>query len=220
MNLKQLWIVGGGGFGREVATYARDVMRAGGADWRLAGFVDDRSDALQGFDPSAEVRHPIAETVPGSGDAFCIAIGDPETRLRVADALQERGCQLVSVIHPTAVIGDRVQLGQGCILAPYVTITCDVTIGSLAVLGAKSGVGHDSRLGTAVTMSAYTEVAGNCVLGDRVFLGSHALVAPGVRMQNGSYAFAGAVVVRDTAAGDHVGGNPARTVRHGADQAV
>lgn len=214
MNTKQLWIVGAGGFGREVATYANDVTQAGPAPWRFAGFVDDRIHALQAFTPSIEVRS-ISELIPGPDDVFCVAIGDPEARLRVASELAKKGCVFVSVVHPTAVMGERIKMGEGCIAAPFVTVTCDVEIGAFTVLGAKSGVGHDSRLGMAVTMSAYTEVAGNCTLGDRVFLGSHALVAPGTTMEADSYAFAGAVVVRNTGERERVGGNPARVVSRG-----
>ena len=215
MTIKHLWIVGAGGFGREVATYANDVVLAGSAPWRFAGFADDRVDALKTIDPSIHVRSPIADLVPKSDEVICVAIGDPQVRIRVAKTLAERGFTFASVIHPTAVIGQRVELGAGCIAAPFVTVTCDVTIGAYSVLGAKSGVGHDSRLGEGVTMSAYTEVAGSCTLGDRVFLGSHALVAPGTTMGADSYAFAGAVVLRDTGERERVGGNPARVVSRG-----
>ncbi len=57
-------------------------------------------------------------------------------------------------------------------------------------------------------------------IGDHVWIGMRAMILPGVRVGRGAVVAAGAVVTRDVAAGDVVGGVPARPIgRRGIDPA-
>ena len=54
MRDRRLFIVGAGGFGREVAAWAQDWVQAE-PGWRVAGFLDARKDALKSFPSDLEV---------------------------------------------------------------------------------------------------------------------------------------------------------------------
>lgn len=207
-----LWIVGGGGLGREMWDYAVQAIAAGEEAWVLGGFVDDNPDAMSAFDRSIPVRGPIAKVAPDADSVFIMAIGDPRTKLALARGLEARGARFTNVVHPTAVFGARNRIGVGCMFGPHSGATCDGFIGDHVSMISKCGIGHDARLGDGCTLSGFSEVNGYAVLDEGVLLGSHAVVAPSVHMGTYSKAFAGAVVMKNVAPGVQVGGNPARIV--------
>ncbi len=210
--MKRLWIVGASGFGREVLSHARDIQAAGQADWDIAGFLDDRSTILEGHDVTPGLKGPVESFRPQADDCFFIAIGEPEARLRYARLLWEKGARFETLIHPTAAIGERVHIGKGCLFAPFSGATCDARIGDFVIFNSKSGAGHDTVIGDGCTLAAFAEVTGGARLGRGVSLGTHAVVLPGIAVDEGAEVFAGAVVARHTPGNARVGGNPARRV--------
>ncbi len=212
----RLWIVGAGGLGRETYLFARAAYTATGQAWALSGFIDDRPDVLAGFSLDAPVR-PMTGAGQSDKDVFVVAIGDPAVRLRVAKVLGERGVRFASVIHPTALVGDRSELGAGAILAPFSLISCDSVVGPHLLLNTRASVGHDVTIGEGCTFSGYAEANGRVTLGDGVFLGSHTVIVPDITVGAFASTMAGSVVVRNAPPGSKLGGNPARVLAQAAD---
>ncbi|MGF1456753.1 MAG: hypothetical protein ACFB6R_15405 [Alphaproteobacteria bacterium] len=210
--MKRLWIVGAGGFGREILSHARDIQAAGQADWEIAGFLDSRPAILDGFDIKPGLRGCVEAFRPGPDDRFIVAIGDPDARLRYARMLWEKGGRFETLIHPSALIGERVTIGKGCFFGPLSGATCDSRIGDFVIFNSKSGAGHDTVIGEGCTLAAFAEVTGRARLGRCVSVGSHAVVLPGVHVEDGAEVFAGSVVARHAPRNARVGGNPARRV--------
>ncbi len=207
-----LYIVGAGGFGREVLAYARDVARAAAAPpFRIAGFLDDNSEALAGKDVGAAVVGSLASITPGPDDRFVIALGEPRLRRQLALALQERGASataFVTLVHPTAYVAG--ELAPGCVVAPFAFVGPGASLGAHAVLNTHASAGHDARLGACCVLSPYAVVNGDVTLEEGVFLGTHATVVPGKRVGAWSKLGAGAVAHGDLDAGTLALGNPAR----------
>jgi sugar O-acyltransferase (sialic acid O-acetyltransferase NeuD family) len=204
-----LVIAAAGGFGRELAAYARD------AGFTVTGFLDDDPNAaaqLAGEDAAAGVRGTIDSYAPASpGEQVAIGIGHPPTRLRVADALVARGATLATVVHPTAWVAPTATLGLGVAIAPFACVGPQVTIGDHGLLNTYASLGHDAVLGRGCVFSSYCVATGHTVLGDAVFLGTAAVIAPGVRVGDGARISAGAVAFHEVPAGHLAAGNPARS---------
>lgn len=206
---KRLLLVGAGNFGREALAWALDVP-ADRRDWEIAGFLDDRPNVLDGFDTPVKIVGSPTTYKPSDDEVFFCTIGDSRARLTVCRDLESRGYRFASIIHPTAVIGPRCEIGDGTILCPYTIVTTDVRIGSHCLLNLASTVGHDSVLGDGCTLSDHCDVCGRVTLGEAVHMGSHASVIPGVTVGDGAILGAGAVAVRDVQPGSTVLGVPAR----------
>jgi sugar O-acyltransferase (sialic acid O-acetyltransferase NeuD family) len=209
--MQSLFIVGAGGFGREVLAYARDVVRAG-APFRIAGFLDDNPDALAGRNVGADVLGAVTTAEPRAADTrFVIAIGEPKVRKAVAQMLRAMGAteaSFMTLVHPTAyVAGD---LAPGCVVAPFCFVGPGATVGPHAVLNTYASVGHDARVAAYAVFSPYAVVNGDVVIGEGVFLGTHAAVVPGRRIGAWSKLGAGAVAHSDLEAGSLALGNPAK----------
>jgi sugar O-acyltransferase (sialic acid O-acetyltransferase NeuD family) len=197
--MKRVLIVGAGGFGREVHTWFEewrlaDPARQGG--YLFAGFLDRDPQALAGLAIDAPILGDPATYQPTEADVFICGLGLPKPKMICCRGLQVRGAVFLTIVHPTAIIGPRCTFGVGCVVCPYVVVTCDVQVGDFAVLNLHATIGHDARLGHGVTLSGHADVTGHVTLGDEVFLSSHASVIPGVKVPDRVLVGAGSVVVR------------------------
>ncbi len=210
LNRKRVLIVGAGGFGREVRAWLEDSLPVGG-EWTIGGFLDD--------DPRASVAGrdlPIVATIkgyePSPSDRLVMALGSPATKLRLGEMLIERGAEFLTLLHPTAVIGERVTLGRGCVLCPYTVITCDVELGDFVCFNIYASAGHDAVFGPGCTLSPYATVNGCARLGRGVFLGAQAAVMPGVEVGDYATVGAGSVAVKRVRPSSTVMGVPAKRI--------
>ncbi|MCL9684507.1 UDP-3-O-(3-hydroxymyristoyl)glucosamine N-acyltransferase [Legionella maioricensis] len=71
-------------------------------------------------------------------------------------------------IHPTAVIGEGVQLGEHVSIGPYVVIESGSVIGNHSVLKSHIHIGHDVRIGEQTTIHPHVTVYDGCQIGSRV----------------------------------------------------
>lgn len=209
--MKRLLIIGAGGFGRELLSWANHVPPTQ-RDWQVGGFLDSNPTALQGFHIALPILDDPETYAPAPNDVFVCAIGEPKTRLRVCRGLEERGADFVTLIHPTAVIGNECHFGKGCIFCPGAVVTVNVSLGDFVILNVHATVGHDVAIGAGCTLSAHADVTGAARLEDGVFLGSHAVILPNAVV--GAYAVvgAGSVVMRRVMPGSTVIGVPARQI--------
>lgn len=115
---------------------------------------------------------------------------------------------------PTLTIGDHSNIGAGVVIS----VCQEVTIG--AHVRVSNGVmiadnpGHPTDAVERRTRPVRPEQVKPVRIGDDVWIGSHAIILPGVTIGDGAIVAAGAVVTRDVEAGTVVAGNPARVVRH------
>ncbi|MCA9073579.1 MAG: acetyltransferase [Planctomycetaceae bacterium] len=192
---QRLIIIGAGGFGREVHDWASDAIAAG-AEWTVAGFLDDNPHALDGFDLPVGIIGHASTHQPNDDEVFVCAIGEPQIKLQIARSLRDRGATFTNVIHPTARIGQRNRLGVGLVLCPYSVITTNVTVGDFVSLNLHGTIGHDATVGDGCTLNNHTDITGWVQMGEGVFMGSHASVLPYARVGDYARIGAGSTVLR------------------------
>ena len=73
-------------------------------------------------------------------------------------------------IHPTAVIGDKVKLGSGIAIQPYVIIEDNVEIKDNTILYAGVYVGHHTKIGRDCIVYPYVIIRERVVIQDRVII--------------------------------------------------
>lgn len=209
----RLYIVGAGGFGREIHEYALDARVAwGGAPVWVAGFVDDNAAALDGHDVAARVVARIDEVAPEADDRFVLAVGDPRLRKRLAQRLGERGARFVSIVHPSAYVAREVVIGDGVVVGPLSYVGPGAVLRDHVAINPQVAVAHDVKLDRYAVLSPMCAANGNVELGEGAFLGTHATVLPGRRIGAWAMVGAGALVNRDVAPGEKCVGVPARVI--------
>ncbi|MEN8662356.1 MAG: acetyltransferase [Lentimonas sp.] len=206
--MKKLIIVGAGGFGREVYAWAKQHPDCGKL-WELAGFLDDDLSVLDGYEYSVGVIGPVEGHQPASDEVFVCAIGSPQIKKKVCQAMLATSATFISLVHPSVILGENIRLGTGVVLCPRVILTADISIGDFVAINCHSSAGHDVVIGDWATISGHCDLTGNTRYEDGAFLATGVRIAPSKSVGEFAYVGAGAVVIRSVKAGQKVFGNPA-----------
>jgi sugar O-acyltransferase (sialic acid O-acetyltransferase NeuD family) len=123
-----------------------------------------------------------------------LAIGNSKTR---ADALQTlpKNALFSTIIHPSCIISEWVEIGQGSVISAGSVITCNIQIGNHAQVNYGSTIGHDFQAGDFFSTGPGANINGNCTVGKRVYIGSNAALRQGVTIADDVTIGMGAVVL-------------------------
>jgi sugar O-acyltransferase (sialic acid O-acetyltransferase NeuD family) len=210
MKFKRVYIFGAGGHGKVVA----DILRA--ARRPVAGFIDDltcRSQRSVSGLPVLDVSRWMTSVEACDGIGVALGIGDNQARKEVADRCRQRGFEIVTAVHPAAVLSAAAGIGAGTVIMPLAVVNADARLGPGVIINTGAVIEHDC------VVSDYAHISPNAVLGGRVHIGPFsqlglgAAVLPGVSIGSGSIIGAGAVVVRDIPDDVVAMGVPARVCR-------
>lgn len=104
--------------------------------------------------------------------ASCVVVEAPYAALGIV--LERLHPQHVprSGVHPTAVIGQGVELGEGVHIGPYVVLDDGVRVGAASVIGAHSVIGRNSTIGGGCRLHPHVVVYHDSVIGAEVILHS------------------------------------------------
>ena len=209
--MKDLYIIGARGFGREVYALAMDCKKADN-DFTIKGFLDDKADALDGFAGYPPIIGSVESFIPSENDVFICALGDPHWQKHYAEIIIKKGGNFISLVHPNATIGKNTVIGKGCIIHQKAVISCDISLGSFVTCQPMIFMGHD------VKVEDYCHIGVNSIMGgySRVktlsILHPGAIVLPHTEVEDNCIVGAGSVVVNKVKSGTTVYGNPARVL--------
>lgn len=169
--MRHLYIFGTGGFGREALTCFVDICQSQGIDYtKMASFVIDdeyfNKSSLMGISiiKSSDINYE-------TGEVF-VAIGDPFVRQEIVRK-QPDNAVYAKLIHPTAIVSDWVNIGEGSIVCAGSILTTQIDIGKHAHINLNTTIGHDCSIGNFFTSSPGVNISGNCTIGSRVFIGTN-----------------------------------------------
>ena len=212
--MKNLIIIGAGGFGREVLAIALDIQeQKKDTPWRVKGFITDipgdfhEKDTL-GYTILGDIKNHIVS----SDNVYAFAIANISFKMKTTRDFLSQGAEFVTLIHPTAVIGRTVEIGIGSIISPRVTVTANVSVGSFVRIGGGTSVGHDVNIGDYSTISGTCGINGYAKIGKGAFLASHVVICPHAEVGNFASVGAGSVVLRKVKDDTHVFGVPAKKI--------
>lgn len=213
--MKQVAVFGASGCGRSVMPLLRAQCAALGEPHRLS-FVDDSPPASQ-LNGHTVLTYSEWLTLPGDAHMLCIAIANSNVRETIAERCINDGVKFVEVRAHNVVQMDDVELGEGAILSPFVTLTSNIRIGKHFHANLYSYVEHDCVIGDFVTFAPGVQCNGNIVIEDHAYIGAGAVIkqgAPGnpLTIGRGSIVGMGAVVTKSVPANAKVIGNPARRI--------
>lgn len=188
MDDKRLVVIGAGGHGKVVA----EVAVAAGYD--VLGFFDDfaKFSPLQKYPLLGKITELPRKA--GQGVLAIVAVGDNHRRCELVDEIS--GCvRFAIVIHPSAVISETAQIGEGTVVMPHVAVNAGAQIGRHAILNTSCSVDHDCVLGDFVHISPGAVLCGGVRVGVGTHVGAGAVVIPGCQIGSWSVVGAGSTVV-------------------------
>lgn len=209
--MKNLYIVGAGGFGRELLNLILDIHMIVGSRWNIVGFLDDTDTPLEGKACDCAVVGTIADYSPQPDDVLAFGIADPAAKRRLIPMLKARGAVFEQIIHPYTYLGRNNTFGEGVIIDRGASVSVNVAFGDFVTLLASS-IAHDVQIGEFSTISAMCNIMGRVSIGSGAFIGGNVAIAPRVTIGDNAYLCMGSVVMKNVPSGTKVMGNPAREI--------
>lgn len=128
----RLVILGAGGYGRTVADIAEQL-----------GYEDIivLDDALEGKGLSTFTQYIDVDTV------FVPAFGNDEFRMKWIDSILAAGGRLATIIHSSAYVSPKAQIGQGTVILPGAVINTETKIGKGCIINIGALIDHGNMIG-------------------------------------------------------------------------
>lgn len=192
--MKDIYIIGASGFGREVAWLIEELD-----DWNIAGFVDDNEKVLgtnvNGFPVVGNTEYLIEQN---KNINVVIAIGNPIIRKKIYDKLsQSNMINFPNIIAKDVRISNTNQLGIGNIICTHNVLTTNITIGNFNHINLSCTVGHDAIIEDFSTVYPGVNISGNTRIKSFVEVGTGTKIIQGKTINENIIIGAGSVVVKD-----------------------
>ncbi len=168
---QEIIIIGGGGFAKVLIDAI--ILEA---KFKIAGFcVDNIPIGNCIFEKYSVISDTKLSSINDINNYyFIIALGDNQIRKRFyQNALLK--CKPARIIHPSAIIGSTVEIGNGTVVMANVVINAYSSIGNNTIINTGVIIDHDSKIGNHVHLSIGT------------LIGSYAVITDGISTQIGQH---------------------------------
>lgn len=208
-----LFIIGAGGFGREVFSII-EALEGSGRMPHPAGFIDDAPSAAD-----LDRVDALGSRVVGSVDDLIrridpfdavLAIGSASARQTVAGLLEHSPVTYPVLVHPDTTIGSNVRLAEGVVMAGGSRLSTNIQVGKHVHIDQNAVIGHDCNLEDYSRLNPQACVSGAVTIGRGALVGANATVLQGLAVGERSVVGAGSCVVKDVPNDTVVKGVPAR----------
>ena len=118
-------------------------------------------------------------------------------RKTIIDKFTDTNVKFATLIDPSVILSNRVEIGEGSIICAGTILTVDISIGKHVIINLDCTLGHDDIINDFVTIYPSVNVSGNVEIGECSELGTGAQIIQGKRIVSNTIIGAGAVVVKD-----------------------
>ena len=211
--MKDLVIVGAGGFGREVKVLIDDINKIH-PTYRFKGFYDDGFEIgtqINGYDVLGGIKdlNNISSLV-----MVVVAVGAPDIKQRIIKQLVNPNIEFPTLIHPSVIYSDDyVQVGKGCIICAGSILTCNIKIEEFVILNLMCTVGHDTTINKYASFMPSVNISGEVIIHKAVYVGTGAKIINQLEIGENTIIGAGAVVSKSIPANCTAVGVPARVIK-------
>jgi sugar O-acyltransferase (sialic acid O-acetyltransferase NeuD family) len=196
----KLLIIGASGHGKVVADIALKMNK-----WQEIAFLDDDEGIKESMGIRVISKVDDAVNFVDDYDIF-VAIGNNSIREKIQNKLELSNASIPIMIHPSAIIGEQVELGLGTVIMAGVVINCCSKIDKGCIINTGATIDHDCVIEDYVHICPGVNLAGTVKVGKSSWIGIGSVVSNNLNICSGCKVGAGAVVVKDIIeAGTYVG---------------
>lgn len=194
--MRDVVIIGAGGFGREVAWLIEDINKVEHT-WNIIGFLDDNQVG------KVLDRYKILGTVSDYKNFDCyfvIAIANGDIRFKIEDSMLDVAMErFPNIIHPSVIFSNDFEMGCGNIIHCQSVVSTEVVLGNFCVIDSLNYIGHDVVINDYVTIFPSCNISGFVNLESYVQVGVGSKILQNISVGRNSIIGAGSVVTRSFA---------------------
>jgi sugar O-acyltransferase (sialic acid O-acetyltransferase NeuD family) len=212
--MKNLIIIGAGGFAREVYWYAQNSVGYA-QTFIIKGFLD----GTVKLEKSAYnlLPMPVLGDVKNysidKDDVFVIAIANSKAKKEISKIILNKNGEFINIIHSTALLAPTAKVGVDIVMGPYSMIGPNARVNDHIMLNAHSSIGHDSIIESFSSIMYNVAIAGHVNVGESTLWGDNSVAIPGCCIGNYATMAAGCVVLNKVNDNITVAGVPAKPIR-------
>jgi UDP-N-acetylbacillosamine N-acetyltransferase len=185
--------------------------------YEIAGYLDSVNPDKKGEIFNGKPVLGGLEALPSLKQAninhIALGFGHCKARVELAEMLKKNNFKIATLIHPTAVIAENVEIGEGTVILAGAIIDPECQIGRYAVINNGAIVNHGSIISDGVHVCPGVSLGGNVNIEICSWIGIGSCVIERIVIGEGSFIGAGSVVTKNIPAGSLAYGNPARVIR-------
>jgi sugar O-acyltransferase (sialic acid O-acetyltransferase NeuD family) len=209
--MKDIAIIGAGGFGREVLMLIEQINEVH-RSYNFVGYFDDSN-----FSDDSNVTKSIIGNIEDLNNYqkrlfVVVAVGSPEAKRKIISRIANNNVFYETLIHPSCYVGSDSNIGEGTIICGGCFITTNVKIGKHVILNLCTTVGHDTAVGHFTSVMPGVNISGEVIIDDEVYIGTGAKIINKVNIGNGALIGAGSVVVKEILPNTTAFGVPAKMI--------
>lgn len=205
--MKDVIIIGSGGFGREVSWLANDCGR------KVRGYLDDRrekGDRIYGL----PVLGRVLDWQEHRDVEFVVAVGNPRARREIIEHMEDAGVpHFATLVHPSVICSGSVQFGEGSLVCAGAVLTVNVSVGRHVIINVQAAIGHEDVIGDFCTIAPSVMLSGGVTVEEGAEIGASSVIRQGLRIGAGAMLGMGSVVTHDVEPNMLCMGTPARPFR-------
>ncbi|MBH0093524.1 acetyltransferase [Pseudoalteromonas sp. SCQQ13] len=208
---KELAIVGASGHGKVVADIAEQLGF-------IVNFYDDA------YPSKTHIEHwPIHGTCADlialnntstAPNDVVVAIGNNNIRQQKIQLLQQNSFNLITLIHPTAVISQYATIAQGSVVFAGAIINAFANIGVGCIVNTSAIIEHDCAIGDFTHICPNTALAGGVIIGTKSWVGIGSQVKQLITIGDNCIIGAGSTVVKNIPDNVTAFGSPAVVIKN------
>lgn len=203
-------IYGAGGHGKVIA----DIVERSGKT--VLAFVDDNEalwdKSFWGY-PVWRGKSHLFEYAKKETFSVIIGIGDNHYRREIVKAMESAGACFGTAIHPSAQLGNDVNIGEGTVIMANSVINPGARVGRHCIVNTAVTIDHDCIIGDFVHLSPGAHLGGSVQVGHSGWIGLGVSIINNINIAEQTIIGAGSVVIRNVDAYTVVAGNPAAFLR-------
>lgn len=205
-NLKNIFIYGAGGLGREIHQLIDDINRVN-LEWNFVGFIDDglrpgtilnNKKVLGGFNYLNTIQ----------GNLFLVfAIASPLVIRKIAESFTKSNIVYPNLIHPSVYFDHEFnKIGSGNLITSNCLFTRNICIGNFNIFNTRVSAGHDVQIGDFNVFQPNVQISGNVIIGSCNFFGVSSIVLQKMQIGNLNKIGAMSMVIKNLKdSGDYFG---------------
>ena len=204
--MRDLIIVGAGSAARDYLQFVKDINKVS-PTFIIKGFIADSGvDIKKLTDGEYDILGTVDGWVPDKNEEFLMGAAEPAAKYVLAGKLKAKGARFATLIHPSAVISEYAEIGEGCIVCPFSKIGANASVGGFVTVDGY--IGHDNYIEDFVTLSTGTRLTGYVSVGSGTFFGAMCCVKPHTKIGGNCFVTIGSTVVQDIPDNSYVKGTP------------
>jgi len=147
-----------------------------------------------------------------------IAANGRDTRIKIFDFFRKHfNIEKVSynnLFHSKTIISKSIELGNGNLIGPGVTIAPFTKLGSLININRNSSIGHHTQIGDFVNINPGVTICGKIKIENNVTIGAGATIIDNVEIGENTIIGSGALVTKSIPPNVMAYGSPAKVIKH------